>query len=404
MTLRVLLAHQTGAMGGGAISMFQVAEALQQSSDFSPYMLFSAEGRASERARLKGFPAFVYPTANFLYFAHVPFRPQVLLRFFLDILPALRHVGRLIEEQRIDLVYINSSSGFGVALAAWLHRVPIIWHVREVLCNSSVLGRIMICTISRLAKIVVANSDYTASAFGDLEKIKRVYNAVDLAEFSHAVEYGERFRQELGIAPSTPLIGLVSVVSRAKGHEVVLEAFPRVLARIPPTLCLIVGDSTTPAGYENSWRAKLRRLVGQEFTTLNGFKGKVAQLGLEDHLRFVGWRSDIAAVMGALDILVFPSIYSEGFGRPLVEAGAAGKPVIASDIGPAREIVVHGGTGLLVPPADSGALADAVITLLTDKEWAEIMGKAGQQRAGELFALSEYLQSMLQIFRDARDN
>ncbi|TFG81586.1 MAG: glycosyltransferase, partial [Erysipelotrichales bacterium] len=100
------------------------------------------------------------------------------------------------------------------------------------------------------------------------------------------------------------------------------------------------------------------------------------------NVRFLGWRSDVATVLSAFDVFAFPSL-NEGMGKAIVEAMAMGKPVIASDVGGIPDLVVHGENGLLVPPADSEALANAVLELYENPDKRKKMGEAGKRIAAE---------------------
>ena len=101
-------------------------------------------------------------------------------------------------------------------------------------------------------------------------------------------------------------------------------------------------------------------------------------MGIADNVRFLGWRSDVNKIMGCFDIFVLPSM-NEGMGRVLVEAMAAGLPIVASRVGGIPDLVKHGENGLLVPPADAGALEQAISDLLSDKAKRKRMGEAGKK-------------------------
>ena len=107
-------------------------------------------------------------------------------------------------------------------------------------------------------------------------------------------------------------------------------------------------------------------------------KEQVKNLGLADRVHFLGWRADVDQIMGCFDIFVLPSL-NEGMGRVLVEAMAAGLPIVASRVGGIPDLVKDGKNGLLVPPADASALAEAISDLLTDKEKRNRMGEAGKK-------------------------
>src|SRR5207247_1768501 len=144
----------------------------------------------------------------------------------------------------------------------------------------------------------------------------------------------EEARRSLGLPQQGPLIGAVGRLSPEKGQNVLLQALPSVLAAFPQAACVLAGEGPARAALE----AEARRL------------------GIGDRVVFLGLRRDVPMVLAALDLFVQPSIY-EGFGLSLLEAMAAGLPVVASRVGGIPELIEDGRTGLLVPPQDSMALA-----------------------------------------------
>jgi glycosyltransferase involved in cell wall biosynthesis len=103
-------------------------------------------------------------------------------------------------------------------------------------------------------------------------------------------------------------------------------------------------------------------------------------MGVADRVRFPGWRPDAAAVMSVFDVFALPSL-NEGMGRVLVEAMALSKPIIASRIGGITDLVVHGKNGLLVPPRDANAIAEAILVLLDDEPMRKALGGEGRRMA-----------------------
>ena len=399
---RILLVHHGRGLGGAPTGMLQAAVALRKSEEFQPYALFSAEGPASMRAREVGLSVFIRPLAAGFYTEIRPtFSLKMVARFLRDLGPSIYSIAKLVRDEQIDLVYLNTRSPVSAAVASHLEHVPVIWHVREPMVPQSRIGRLMIAIIQRFATIIVTNSDYVASVFVNHNKVIRVYNGVPLERYCVEEEKAVATRLEWGFEPSVPLAGVVSAVSRIKGHYVLLDAIPYVLEWLPKARFVVVGSSgSLPPGYERTWRHRLRRLVGR-YNHLERLRRMTQERGLEEVIYFAGWRSDIPAVMAALDLVVFAPIVPEGFGRPLAEAGAASRPVVTSDIGPAREIVVDGITGLLVPPSDPRGLAEAIVSLLADRERAKAMGRAGRERVQRYFSEEQYTTSMLNVFRQA---
>jgi len=133
-------------------------------------------------------------------------------------------------------------------------------------------------------------------------------------------------------------------------------------------------------------RAVAQLLIVGEGPAFPALRALSVRLGLSDRVVFAGVRRDIAGLLPLMDVFVLPSLY-EGFGIALVEAMAAGRPVVATAVGGIPEVVVQGETGLLVPPGDPGALGDAIAHLVNHPEQARLMGARGRERACDRFSI-----------------
>jgi glycosyltransferase involved in cell wall biosynthesis len=171
-------------------------------------------------------------------------------------------------------------------------------------------------------------------------------------------------RNQLGISSTTRVVGIVARLTYEKGLKEFLQAASYITSTIPETCFLIVGP--------------------EDQLTRQQLEAMVEQLALSNRVLYLGTRTDMPEVYAAMDVIVVPS-YREGLGVVLIEAGAMGKPVVASNIRGCREVVRDGQNGLLVPLGDVQALADATIELLTDQEKARRMGEEGRRMALERF-------------------
>ncbi len=195
------------------------------------------------------------------------------------------------------------------------------------------------------------------------ERIEVVYNGLDQRLFPWPPD-GSAVREKLGLRPDQPVIGTVAHLSAHKGHVYLLQAMARLMGRLDDICCLLIGEGKD--------EARLRTMV--------------SRLGLDRHVRFLGYRHDGVELIKALDVAVLPSL-REGLGIVLIEAGLLGKPAVASDIDGINEVIVDGETGVLVPPADADALAVAIETLLEDADWARQLGRQARARMEQIFTL-----------------
>jgi len=158
-----------------------------------------------------------------------------------------------------------------------------------------------------------------------------------------------------------------------------LDALPRVLERVPETRVRIVGH--------------------EELSTVAELRAYAARRDVAEQVDFEGFRGDVASLLQEIDVLALPSLW-EGFGLVLLEAMAAGRPVVASAVGPIPEVVVDGETGLLVPPGDSGALAEALVLVLQDGALAARLGRAGRARVERCFGLDRMVEQTHALYEE----
>ena len=221
----------------------------------------------------------------------------------------------------------------------------------------------------------VAVSDFVARSVRDTEfvpdaRLTVIEHGIDLGRFD-AVD-GARFRQELG-AGDRPVVACVSRLAPEKGVDVLVRAHAR-LGR--GALLVIAGD-----GPETE---RCRRLA--------------EELGAADRVRFLGLVRDVPRVLGGCDVAVVPSLAPEAFGLAVVEAMAAGKPVVVSDAGALPDIIDHGRCGVVVPRGDAAAMADAIGRLLDGPVFAAQLGAAGRARARARHDLGGWVERVLALY------
>lgn len=299
----------------------------------------------------------------------------VWLRFFF-------HLCWVIYRQRIDAIHVNSYVPGNYARgAAALMQVPIVidhWHGFTRISRK----RRLICRfLGRFTDLSLAVSqgvrDYLVREAGlNPGKIRVVVNGVDTAAIAAARPQAE-MRRDLGLPAEARVIGLVGRLDHwGKGHKELFEAMARLKVQYP-LHALIVGGGRR--------ETEVRELA----------KG----LGLADVVHFLGSRQDVPDLLHAMDIFVLPS-YSEGLSLALLEAMAAGLPVIASRVGGNPEVVTDGVTGLLIPPKDADALAQALERLLADPVKAQAMGEKARRRVEADYSLERLGRGINVIYEE----
>jgi len=207
------------------------------------------------------------------------------------------------------------------------------------------------------------------------EKIEVIYNGLELSQFQ--MHNGENpLIEELVVDDGVPLVGMIADFNfEIKGHIYFLGAAKKILEKIPNVRFILVGDGPLRPLYEE---------VAQE-------------LRVEKNVYFLGKRTDVPAIINSLDISVLSSI-SEGFSNVILESMAAGKPVVATNVGGSKEMMLDGTTGYLVAPADPQAMANAIIELLENPDKAKAMGVAGRKAVEEKFTIEAMVKEYEELY------
>ncbi len=222
--------------------------------------------------------------------------------------------------------------------------------------------------------------------------VELIYNGVDLARYDHT-EACCTLPEEYGFPDGTPMVGVVARLEPEKGHTTLLEAWPVVLSAVPAARLLIVGEGSLAARLQD--QAEALGLLGEPCVGDACVGTRHARPGAA--VVFTGRREDVPAVTAALDVAVLPS-YREAQGLVILEAMALARPVVASDVGGIPEMIEDGVTGLLVPPHDPAALAEAITRLLTDHPLADMIGRAGHRLVHERFCVERMVAAIEGVY------
>jgi glycosyltransferase involved in cell wall biosynthesis len=359
----VLFVDHAEGLGGGEHSLLTLIQYLDRAR-VRP-ILACNEGPLAEEARKQRILTHIVPMPKI---RGRPSAPGLLVRGAFGL-------ARLIRRERIQVVHSNvMRASFYAAAAAKLVRRPFVWHVRDIYEERWYLR--LMC---RLCDRAIAVSRAAAAPISCVERTDVVHDGLDIAPFDRVD--GRMFRAEIGLAADQTLVGIVGRVWPWKGQRLFLEAAARVTRVHPQTRFAVVGDVLFPAD--------------QDY--LEQTKAYCRELGLSDRVIFTGHRRDVPSILAGLDLFVHAS-RAEPFGRVLIEAMAARRPIVAFNDGGVPEIVVHGKTGLLVSPGDVGGLATAIGQILSDPRRRVDMGHAGRLRVEERFTAERMARGIEAVY------
>ena len=235
--------------------------------------------------------------------------------------------------------------------------------------------------LHKITRSIVGNSEAVIRQLANEEgvpadKLTLIYNGIDVSKFSESDER-VAIRERLGIGEDVIVLSIVANLIPYKGHSDLIEALAMIAGSInQPWLLLSVGT-----GIDS--RPDLQKLV----------KSK----NLSRHVRWLGQRRDVAEILSASDIGLLVS-YHEGFSNSLLEGMAAGLPMIVTDVGGNPEAIIHQQCGLVVPPGQPPALAEAILALINDRETARQYGAVARARVEEKFSIRACVENYKQLF------
>ena len=371
---KILFVDYTAELGGGQLCLADIAVHLRHRCEVflfesGPFQdLLQKEGvvvRVPERdtAALS-----VRKKSNwFSYLSSIP--------VLLSLVVSLARVA-----SRFDLLYANTAKAVMVAVpVALLLRKPLLVHLHDIIGpeHFNRLNSWLFVAGANLAKGIVANSDASAAAYrkagGKNRNLVVIPNGFAVERFGADVARQSRtLRESLG-GVDKPVVGLFGRIAAWKGQKVLIEA----LQQLPDVNGVIVGDALFTEA-DQQYKRELFALA--------------EKLGVSTQLQFEGFQTDVLPYLKAVDVVVHCSTSPEPFGRVIVEAQLAGKPVIATKGGGPSEIIDDRVTGILVSPNNSAQLAGAIQELLENRKWAEQLATNGRQAAVRRFGLENVLK------------
>ena len=325
---------------------------------------------ASELQRL-GLPVDLIPIRNL----RQPLNLFHILRYLRLHRPQLLHT----QLEFADILGTLAAKILGIPSVSTVHTLDVFPE------KKSAWGRMKLrwFLLGRLCNRVIAVSEKTRRHYlqsGGLppDKVITLYNGVDISRFKNMdAAQTANLRKELRLPLNSSIVMTVAVLREPKGIQFMIQALPRILEQCPDVHYLIVGDGVH--------RATLSDLADG--------------LAIKKHVTFAGHRTDIPDLLACCDIFVLPTL-KDALPTVLIEALAAEKPIIASDVGGVPEIIENGVNGLLVEPGDPSKLAEACLQLLKDNELSTKIVRAGSETLRKHFSIDLQIEQLSRVYEE----
>lgn len=266
-------------------------------------------------------------------------------------IPAVIETGHLVERWRSGLKKVIS------------HRVDTL---------ISTMVDQMIAVSTPVAEYFINQKKYPA------QKVSTIHNWCDMTSFSPESipsQQRSRLKNELQLPADSLILGVIGRLEEQKGHKYLFEVLPGILKRFPNIHILIVGQGSLEAS----------------------FKNKAKQDKIQNNVHFLGFREDIPELLAILDILLLPSLF-EGMPLTLIEGAAMGIPSIASKVDGSADVIQHGKSGFLIPPADTEALENYMEKLIISPDLRKVMSRNAADFAKNNFDMKKQLQKLENIY------
>lgn len=353
------------AIGGGELKVLDLVRGLLKwySHEFNPVVCSVGQGGPL-----------------FERFTDIGIEPAVYEKRCAFDVSLIRKTARLMKERETDIVQTTLfyADVIGAAAARLAGVGPVIsWEAVTQLYGKKHLLAYKIASRLYTKSVAVSHAieHKVQECYGvPPEKTMTIHYGVELERFSN--QRTPALKHELGLPADAVVYGTVARFTDQKGHVYLVEAAREIVKQKPDSHFVLAGDGP------------LRQMLEK----------KIHHAGLDDHFHLLGFRTDVEEVLKGFDVFVLPSLY-EGLPNVVLEAMAGGLPVIATAVDGTPEAVVHNSTGLLIPPRDPGAIADAAKVLGRNQSLRREMGDRGRKRVEQEFSWRGEVEQFVKLYR-----
>lgn len=379
--MKIAFYNHTSTVSGAEISLLLTAKYLTEAYP----IIFAPEGELLQKARHIGIEVVALPS----YRARMTRNPFLLIVYMIGMLWAGWKLALLMKKSRVDLIHANSiRAGIMAGLFRWYHRLPVVWHIRDMPPQGNI-GKLIKRFAGSTAKTLICISESVLQSMEHPSvagRCRLVHNGVELKIF-HKEEkqrIKNRIRSELQTSKEARVLAIIGQIAPWKRQEDAIEAFASLIHEERDAVLWIVGE----AKFRHENERYLERL-----------QGMVKDLGLEDKIIFTGFREDVLEICCAADLLLLCSDH-EPFGRVIIEAMSQGTPVVGTRGGGVPEIIEHGMSGFMYEIGNIDELGHYIRQVLDHQVIWSLFSQNGQERAREMFSIKQTSHKVQQIYKE----
>lgn len=379
----ILFIHQSAELYGSDKTLLFLLKNLDKSK-FKAFVILPNDGPLKLLLQNENIDVVIAPVLK-LY--RKMFSPKVLLNFYFEKKKGLKIIEELNKIHQFDLIYSNTLSVLIGMFFAKKSKIKHLWHVHEIIESPKIVtGLFKMFLNFKSTSLVVYNSNATLKFWNNTKALKNkskvIWNGLEVNNELITDEEITEIRENYFKSNSTDIIiAVVGRISRWKGQLVALKAFNSLISTQPNLKLIFIGS---PPPKQNKF--------------LENLKKEIIDNNLQKSVLIIPFQKNIYKFWESIDIAIVPSTEPEPFGLVAVEAMFAKKPVIASNHGGLKEIVLENKTGFLVKPNDELALSKALLILVENAKIRREFGEKGYKRALENFSVSSYVGKLVELF------
>jgi len=402
---KILYIQHASSLGGSCMSLLYTMQNLDKNF-YQPILVLTNNSKIIiDFYKKAGFNPIICPEINFWNHTTATNCSLYKINTWINLIKIVfswkksqKKILELVKLIKPDLVHLNSVVLSSSASILIQKKIPFIWHIREhppkefLKFRTNIIKRLMLKCIDSL--IFISESS-RKSWIGDREA-KIVPNFINFNQFDYSLNKKEE-KKKLNITSDTLIILYVGGLSKLKGIFPLIKSLYILNKKLPNIRCLMPGSEYNPPNYFLlNLARKILPLIGLGTTGQRVLK-KIKRLKLEKICILLPFQKNIAPLIAASDVLVFPAIRPH-FARPIIEASAMKKPVAASNFEIIKELIKNEKTGLLVRPNNSEKLAEALYYILTNPLKAKQMGESGYIYAKNNFSAKKNCEKIMKIY------
>lgn len=380
---RVLYLHAGAEMYGADKILLQLLTNLDK-NQFEPLVLLPNDGPLVGKIQEIGVHVQIleYPILRRKFFTLTG-----IIKYIFSYLKYSVYLAKFVKKNKVKLVHVNTTAVLEGVFIRVFNRIPIVWHIHEIILKPSVVFKFTSFLISHFSNIAITVSEATRNRLLESHlikpgKIKTVYNGIETSNVisSDPIGKNEKLRYEMGISESATVIGMVGRINSWKGQNDFLDAMEIVFEQESNTHAVLVGGV----------------FKGEEYRLL-ALQKRIQESKYRERIHLVEFTSQISDFYSMFDIFTLPSINPDPLPTVVLEAMANGLPIVGYRHGGITEMVDED-SGILVSPNNISLLGNAINNLIANPHLQKKLGKHAQERQEEYFNLKNFIENIEKIY------